>query len=392
MNRPPALLVILLTAAACTAADENTPSRATSRDSAGVVLVSNPDATVEWRLDEAPVVSIGSIAGPPHTQFTRIVSALRLSDGRIVAANFNTPPEVRFYSATGEHLRSVGRAGEGPGEYSSIAWVKAADGGLLVYDWWTSRFTLLSDSGDVAAVTPIAEIAGLPPTRFTLRDMFADGSFLARPNFAVSPGTTGEGRFPTPVLHVSADLSTVDTLLVVPGVMYSTPDSIAQPVLFGADVVLRAAGDRLIVGTAEDFRFDVRDPNGRLTMRVSWEQEQREVTDADVHALLESRLSQTTDPAMHARIRRYHRAADVASHMPPYDRIVAGDDGTIWVRSYSPGGEPSTWRVFSRDGILLARVQMPPQLRIEQAGDDWVLGVWRNELDVESVRLYRVQQ
>jgi hypothetical protein len=59
----------------------------------------------------------------------------------------------------------------------------------------------------------------------------------------------------------------------------------------------------------------------------------------------------------------------------------------LWVReSNRPGDERSRWSVFTDEGELLGEVDMPPGLRVLDIGPDYVLGLHRDELDVEYVR------
>lgn len=44
------------------------------------------------------------------------------------------------------------------------------------------------------------------------------------------------------------------------------------------------------------------------------------------------------------------------------------------------------WLVFGPDGEGLGGVDIPPDLEVWQIGRDFVLGVWRDELEVEFVR------
>jgi hypothetical protein len=44
--------------------------------------------------------------------------------------------------------------------------------------------------------------------------------------------------------------------------------------------------------------------------------------------------------------------------------------------------------VFDPDGSMIARLSMPGGFLPTQIGDDFVLGITRDELDVEHVRLY----
>jgi len=48
--------------------------------------------------------------------------------------------------------------------------------------------------------------------------------------------------------------------------------------------------------------------------------------------------------------------------------------------------------VFDREGVFVARVHMPPRLNILEVGDDYVLGLARDDIDVEHVRLYRLEK
>jgi hypothetical protein len=44
--------------------------------------------------------------------------------------------------------------------------------------------------------------------------------------------------------------------------------------------------------------------------------------------------------------------------------------------------------VFDPAGVYLGDVEMPERFRVFQIGADFVLGQWRDEDDVEHVRLY----
>ena len=78
--------------------------------------------------------------------------------------------------------------------------------------------------------------------------------------------------------------------------------------------------------------------------------------------------------------------------MPALDRralITPADQ--IWVAAFQwPDTEPFTWSVFSPDGVLLSIVRTPAGLEVTDAGDGWVLGVWRDALGIEQVRKYEL--
>jgi hypothetical protein len=67
-------------------------------------------------------------------------------------------------------------------------------------------------------------------------------------------------------------------------------------------------------------------------------------------------------------------------------------DGLLWVTSpVPPSARPSLWRLHLPDGGALAALELPARFEPFDFGEDWVLGRARDELDVERVRLYRLQ-
>lgn len=113
------------TAAAVVACAPDPAQRSTSlaRDSAGVVIVESTSGawqpSEKWRIGEEPVFEIGLVDGPAEYRLLRAFSAVQLSDGRLVLANGGTN-ELRFYDEAERHLFSVGRTGNGPGEFTDL--------------------------------------------------------------------------------------------------------------------------------------------------------------------------------------------------------------------------------------------------------------------------------
>jgi hypothetical protein len=56
------------------------------------------------------------------------------------------------------------------------------------------------------------------------------------------------------------------------------------------------------------------------------------------------------------------------------------------------GGRLGVHQVFDRDGLLIGRVEGPEGFEITDSGPDYILGVAKDDLDVERVRLYRLER
>ena len=73
---------------------------------------------------------------------------------------------------------------------------------------------------------------------------------------------------------------------------------------------------------------------------------------------------------------------------PAYGPILMGEAGDLWVGAYAhPSQLSSRWDVIDSGGAWLGSVEMPEGFRPLQIGGDWILGLSRDELDVERVEL-----
>lgn len=78
---------------------------------------------------------------------------------------------------------------------------------------------------------------------------------------------------------------------------------------------------------------------------------------------------------------------------PWYWYVRFDSAGYIWVSDdLMPGRERSDWTIVDSTGMAVARVTLPPRFEMFEATDDDVLGRWRDENDVEYVRIYALRK
>ena len=95
-------------------------------------------------------------------------------------------------------------------------------------------------------------------------------------------------------------------------------------------------------------------------------------------------------------------------HYPRFARLVADPEERVWVMAYPPLKEPvgswelelpgvfrrledgARWRVVDPVGLPVAELTTPPGFFLLEMGDDYVLGLSKDELERESVQLYRL--
>ncbi|MFQ5702893.1 MAG: hypothetical protein ACE5HT_02615 [Gemmatimonadales bacterium] len=63
------------------------------------------------------------------------------------------------------------------------------------------------------------------------------------------------------------------------------------------------------------------------------------------------------------------------------------------VQEYNlPDDSRVRWTVFDGHGMLLGTTQFPESFRALDIGEDYVLGVWKDDVDLEHVRLYDLKK
>lgn len=117
----------------------------------GAVRVTNP-ATGLWQDEEAwrlePAITIGKVEGTGADVFGSI-SALQVDHVGNIYVLDRQSNDLRIFDRQGHHVRTVGRSGKGPGEYSAangLVWL--VEDSLLVVDQQGNRYTILDRAGD----------------------------------------------------------------------------------------------------------------------------------------------------------------------------------------------------------------------------------------------------
>ncbi len=90
------------------------------------------------------VVTIGGLSGPGLHVIDRFSGVAVDRRGRFLI-NGSGPPEISVFDSTGKFLRTVGRRGEGPGEYRSIRHIAVGPQYIHVFDFRAGRTMLDHD-------------------------------------------------------------------------------------------------------------------------------------------------------------------------------------------------------------------------------------------------------
>lgn len=387
--RPSRGVACLLALALLPACEDSAPSRGpTVADSAGVRLTVNDHAALTFaELDSIPEISIGGPDATGPTQFFRVQGIHVDASGRIWVADGQSG-ELRIFESDGSHWKTRGGDGEGPGEFGRIRLLGAAPGDtVLVGDGALDRLTVFSPEGEFVRTEPVPSSDRPAPRLF---DVFGDGSVLGQLPRIVSASSLEPGqivRDSVELVRWSLGTSTTQPYGSAQGPLWIWTGRQQVPVPFTVNASFDAADDRVYLVSGPEFRVRAIE-GGELREVYAVDRAPRPVGRADVEAYrgFVQEYVPERRRADHLSALDHERRPEV---LPGYDRVLASTDGPVWAQIYQADVEaPHDWDVFDAEGRFLGRVHVWSGLYPLVITEDTVVGVWRDPVGVEHVRVY----
>lgn len=388
------------------------------RDSAGIRIAENPrpapDSRLGWTVSAEPLVSIGTPEGDSTFQLFRVSDATRLTDGSVVVANGGSL-ELLVFDAQGNHLDSWGGRGEGPGEFAGLNRVRPwAGDSLIAGDPEQGRISIFDlegthgrtallhgrdeDGGLLATVADAAQSLGVIGTIVpdVLIGVLPDGILFTGGSDNIA--FVGFGRRNHAYGLRTIDGDTRVSLGKHPGPLTYTENyeagggfifiPLTHP--FGNTTHAAIWGDLAVIGRTETYELRGFRSDGSLTRIVRRDYESGTPTQAEQDAHFREQFARYSDE-------RRARTTEVAANVPLVDAFpalgaVMGDAlGHLWVADFKrPGDEyaGTLWTVFDDEGRMLGLVQTPGGTTVFEIGEDYILGLGTDDLDVEYVELW----
>jgi hypothetical protein len=398
--------VLMLTA--CGGSVDRVPGPATPahvvRDSTGIEIVESSRPFWKegdgWKVDAARIVVIGTLDGPAESQLHRVVGARRLSDGRIVIAE-NGTPSLRVFDDSGAFVRVIGRRGTGPGEYASLNELLRIRGDTLLVHDERNRLHTFTGNGefvsqrtasrneelvlDIAAAyddgTLVLPLRGEGYTPRNEDEKARTMYELMRRN-GESAGRFGFIRKVRPAIvtaHPQSKNRSYEAVMSGKATYRIAEMRMHQPNLY---VAIGPSG--FFHGDSEAFEIHATGPAGdlRRIMRVILPLDSiPEHVKQDTVSVVVGTLAIKPDKLIWPPV------------YPAFSGLVADREGNLWARRVPRPGQPpghQVYNVFGTNGALLGEVVIPLALSLFEIGSDYILGLKRDEMDVESVVMLRI--
>lgn len=344
--------------------------------------------STQWRVATEPALSVGAFDSNDTVTFRDISAAVRLGDGRIVVADGGLHSRLTALGPDGRLLTTIGRYGEGPGEYRYVTTLQAGpDDSLYVFDVGQQRLMAFTGDGHVGR-TERVQSAGTHMLRSVSR--LSNSVWVAseegRPTLGVIDQIV---RDTIAVGLLSPTLGRMKVLTHLPTAMAVT-FSVGGQTAFGSALfsprVLRATWGRCIfLSGDEDSSIEVYAESGEHVASISAPGVRRPVTPEAVSAYIQARLVRAATAQDTAAVEAKGRTSH-PEYLPYFNQMVIDEWGDVWLEEYSPPlGSGGRWHVITQLGQDMGVAVTRPRLTIFEITAAGVLGAWAGAFDEPTI-------
>jgi hypothetical protein len=379
-----------------------------TRDSAGVRIVQNtqPLLTGEkaWRAEPRPLVDIGAMGGDSLYELNLVMGVAKLSDGRIAVANQGSNT-IRFFDARGRFVGHAGRKGQGPGEFQQILGMWRLSGDTLA----------VGDLGEVEYFTAAGKHVRRGASRGTGDTYIYPGAFFPSGDYLGLDWNDFDRNAPATntvstlsLVRVSATGARADTL----GRFPARVGSPMTQVHFAPQGQVAISGRRIWYGFSQRYEILRLNSAGAVETIIRRDVAALPVTESIKEEFRQFVLNGTGEDgrpwpaAARPRLEASLARARFAERLPVTSTLRGDANGNLWIRNYDyreafrQSGPvrvltirvPSRWDVFNDRGTWLCTVELPASFTPLDIGADYIAGLWRDDDEVEHVRVYRLSK
>lgn len=369
-------------------------SRSLGMCAAACLLALTPAQAQTWPLSPAPTLTIGQVEGAAEYLLNQVVHVRRLTDGRILVT---MGPDIRYYNARGRFIGKAGGRGRGPGEFQYIQDLLVLPGDTLLALNFRDKVWLTADGKFVRqermTLQPLSENGWFSEGA----NLLPNGNLLAQQYPQEKPGDPRLTELHRPTLRYTIlDLTSgkVQPLIVSGGLrqMRTGERPAVQPFTPYAQHAIGT--DRVYVGDNDTTFVSVFTLDGKPVGTIKIADKPTPVTGNDLDRHRQQMLALIGDNAQQkTEFERGWAAVPKPKRFPYWGSALVDRSGHLWISDPAPAQPaPTGWSVFDGNARRVARAILPSGFVPKEIGTDYVLGVTRDEFNVEYVRMYTLDR
>jgi hypothetical protein len=359
-------------------------------DSAGVRVVRSVlplwRDSVPWSVAQNPTIDLTSAGTGPAHEFFIVSDVLRLRDGRLVVSDVGSS-QVRFYAPDGQFIGATGRSGDGPGEFRNVRTLSRMRGdSIAAYDVRLNRLTVMDSNGVVGRVVSL----GSAFARARHLRALGDSTFLGLVDSFSGTARRGRYRIPYAVVRLSATGTVMDTVTHISGREGFATEAVDGPLPFRKEGHLAIQGQDFVVGSADSLMFDRYMLSGRHVQRTAVPGYDLQLTPEQVDSVRLTLYPASERPPPPPSVVDFIEAVEISDSRPAYSRLLLDAAGYVWAAQFHGQTQAESvieWEIFSPEGDWLGAMRTPAGFDVLQIGADYIVGVRRDDVDMEHVEV-----
>jgi len=303
--------------------------RGTIEETDGVTVVNNPKEPMygEEVLSFVEELAITDDEDDEDFIFSEIFHITVSNDGKIYALDMKES-HVLMFNHDGKYIKTIGRSGQGPGEFNNPRLIYFARNELIVTE--IDRMSFFSPEGELLKVSPM-KTEVLQRARCD-----SQGNIIAiclvydpeNPQYVLKKFDS-ESNLKKEIAAIPIESKPGVINLFSPSIYMAVDDE-----------------DNIILGYPEDYEIRIFNPEGDLAKTIIKAYNPVEITDEE-----KARSSQELPPEYNYEIPKNH---------PPYVRFFHDESGRLYVQTNEKGDGLNVYYhdVFDKNGMYITRVQL----------------------------------
>jgi hypothetical protein len=324
------LLLFVIFVFACQ--NQKTEWKGTITTENGVTVVQNPKEPMHG--EEALVLEEDLAIGESTSEGDYLFSSIRaitVDDAGNIYVLDMKENHILAFDNTGKHLRTFGRTGQGPGEFSTALTMGLTNRNVIVIEDLRNRLVYFSTEGE--------HIRNLPTAKTAVRRISVDSRSNILGIVTVRDGENSRYE----LSKYDPDLNLLHTLGSAPTPSASTEGF--NP--FSGSIYYRFdKDDRVVWGIPDHYEIRICDTTGRLAEKITKEYDPVEITEEE-----KKEAAEGIPQGIKLTIPKYHNA---------FQWFATDDEGRIFVRTWEriPGNEGYFYDVFDLEGRYIAKIPL----------------------------------
>jgi hypothetical protein len=275
-------------------------------------------------------LTIGSEKGSDEAMLLDPICIRAGDDGRIFVLD-RKAVQIKLYGPEGRFIKTVGKAGQGPGEMSGPRDFSITAGQeLLVNDDRGRRLLFFSLKGEFRKAIPRKETFA-----------FENPSLNARGQFIAGASLMVEGEFIQELAIYGPRIERLTVLFSKPALKYPVFNPLFPQICFQM-----TKDDRIVWGITSKYELIIADPEGKAIRRII-----KDYTSVPVPKEQKDQWKKDFYSGQDVRL-------EIPDDYPPFQGLVLDDEGRIFVRTYekAPDTDDNYYDIFDPDGNYIAKV------------------------------------